>query len=796
MNPLQYPRITLGIFLFLLLFLGWHTRNFEIDASAETLLLKNDRNYLLTRLAGQRYQPEEFILVAIKPTDGQIFSESTFALLQQLTEEIEQIERVESVRSLLNMPLFIGIGSLSADIDPDELTWGHQRYSQAEMKKILASHPLYQGLLVNEAQTAIALQVVFAEQRQLAQLEKEIVDLQGNLLERELTPAEQKDLEQLRSRSQVLSNALDERRYEEIEQLREIIARHEHQGEFFLGGANLLAHQLIDIVRSDLVIFGIIIISIFIGILFWLFRQWRWVFLPLAGCALSVILTLGLLGWIGLKVTVISANIVALQIIFTLAIMIYLIVQYQELAETGEYSNQRDLVLETIRRKFKPCLYSVITNSVGFGALIFSGVQPVISFGWMMILALIMTLIVSLIFFPALLIVCLPMAKHVQRRKAVGGVLRGGTRWVVRHPGIIAAVWGVVVVAGTVGTLRLTAENSFLNYFRTSTDVYRELTFIDEEFGGSTPLDVLYRIPEHQQDDDLILTAEAVQSVQAIQNKLEEKPAVGNITSLIDFTRIARAVLGKPATEYELTALYHSLDQELKQSVFGGYFSPSAQEVRISTRIQDSTPGLNREELMRSIHQDMADLGIPPENYQLTSLFVLYQDVLAKLVNSEYSTLAVVYATMAMILLLIFRSLWVAIICLIPNIITSLAVMGGMGLLGIALDLMTITIAGIAVGISMDDTIHYVHRYLEERADDGKAEAVYRTLESVGYAMIYTAALIVVGFSALAFSDFIPSVMFGVLTSIAMAVAVVANLTTLPILLQKYVATDKQANTH
>ena len=792
MNPLHYPRFLLGIFALLLLFLGWHIRNFQIDASAETLLIKNDRNYLLSQVAGQRYRPEEFILVAFKPADGDIFSDKTFNLLQKLTSEIQKIERVKSVRSLLNMPLFIGIKDISADINPDELTWETQRYSGPEMKKILTNHPLYEGLLINAEQTAIALQVVFDAPREMAELDGQIVRIESQLLSRDLTDEENKEVEAFKDRRHLLTRQLNEERYKEIERLRELTSQHQEHGAFFLGGANLLAHQLIDIVRADLILFGLVIVFIFAVILYWLFRQWRWVFLPLFCCGVSVALTLGLLGLLDLKVTVISANIVALQIIFTLAVIIHLIVQYQELSESGEYSDQASLTMESIRRKVKPCLYSVLTNSVGFGSLIFSGVQPVISFGWMMVLALIVTMFVSLLFFPAFLMVCLPMTQKVKRQSVVGGVLNGGTGWVIRHPGFTIAACGSVFLVGTLGSLRLTAENSFLNYFRESTDVSRELTFIDKEFGGSTPLDVLYRIPKHEQKTDLIITADAVKTVQAIQNKLEEKAAVGNITSIIDFTRIARVVMGKPATEYELTALYHALDKDLQQDIFTNYFSPNEQEVRISVRIQDSTPDLNRAELMQSIHQDLADLGVAKESYQLTNLFVLYQDVLARLVKSEYSTLAIVYAAMAVILLLIFRSLRIAIICLIPNMITSAAIMGGMGLLNIPLDLMTITIAGVAMGISVDDTIHYVHRFLEENTGGGTG-AVFATLESVGYAMIYTAALIVIGFSSLAFSDFIPSVMFGLLTSVAMAIAVLTNLTILPVLLQKFAAPRNKA---
>lgn len=786
-NLLNYPKTLTAVFVFLLLLLGWHIRYFAIDASADTLLVENDRNYLLTQLASQRYEPEEFILVAFKPNYDELFAEQTFNILQRVTKEIQQMERVKSVRSLLNMPIFIGIGEISSDIDPDKLTWEAKQYSSAEMEKILTNHPLYEGLLVNEEQTALALQVVFEMEPELARLQSEIVAIQGQLLNRELSEEEQRKIERLEEQRDQIDKQLDEQRSREIERLRNITSQFQQHGTFYLGGNNLLAHQLIEIVRSDLIIFSVVIMTIFAVILFGLFRQWRWVILPLFVCVISVTLTLGLLGLLGLKVTVISANIVALQIIFTLTVIIHLIVQYQELAASGEYEDQAALVKATVRHKIKPCLYSVLTNSVGFGSLIFSGVQPVISFGWMMVLALVVTLVVSLVFFPALLISSLSITTKAKKQAMLGSFMQRFSNWVILHPSTIVVSCGIVLVLGIVGALRLTAENSFLNYFRESTDIYRELTFIDQEFGGSTPLDVLYRIPKEQQDKELIITAEAVQTVQAIQNKLEEKEAVGNITSIVDFARIATVVTGKPIAEYELTALYRALDKSLRADIFTNYFAIEDQEVRISTRVQDSTPDLNREELMRTIHADMAQLGLSQEDYQLTNLFVLYQDVLGRLVESEYSTLAIVYAAMAVILLLIFRSLKIAVICLVPNLITSATITGGMGLLNIPLDLMTITIAGVAMGISVDDTIHYVHRFLEENTRDG-AEAVRRTVDSVGFAMIYAAALIVIGFSSLAFSDFIPSVMFGLLTSIAMAIALITNLTILPVLLKQFVA--------
>lgn len=787
----QIAWITIGIFMLLLGALGWQARKFEIDASADTLLVKDDRNYLLSQQASQRYEPEEFILVAFKPSEFGIFTEETRAIIKKLSTDIEKLERVKSVRSLLNMPIFIGIDSISADIKPEQLTWEARGLSSLEMEKILANHPLYEGLLVNEQQTALAMQIVFTTPEQAAALRDEIIDFESIMLERELTAEEEEQLEVLKQQQDEIDKTLDKKRSQEIEQIRQLVSQYSDQGEFYLGGNNLLAHQLIEIIRSDLVVFGAAIVLVVALVLFLLFRRWHWVVVPLAVCAASVVMTLGLLGLFGLKVTVISANVVALQIILTLAVVIHLIVQYQELVKEGAQQDQQSLAWETVKRKFKPCFYAGLTTAIGFGSLIFSGVQPVISFGWMMVLAMMVTLVTSLVLFPALLITVVPYTGSVKQHPHIQKLMSACAGSVNSHPGKFVILAATILFAGIAGCFRLTAENSFLNYFSDSTDVYRELSFIDQEFGGSTPLDLLYRIPAEQTKPDLIITAEAIQTLQKIQNALADKQAIGNITSVVDFARIARVVTGKPLVEYELTALYHTLEKDLRADLFSNYFSLEDQEIRISMRIQDATEGLDRAELMASIHRDMAELGIAEQDYQLTNLFVLYQDILARLVNSQFVTLAIVYAAMTLVLLVIFRSLSIALICLVPNLVTTAAIMGGMGLAGIPLDLMTITIAAVAMGISVDDTIHFVHRYRESSGEAG--EAVRSSMLSVGYAMVYTTVIIVIGFSSLIFSDFVPSVLFGVLTGITMLVALLMDLTILPVLLRRFVRTRAKA---
>ena len=587
---------------------------------------------------------------------------------------------------------------------------------------------------------------------------------------------------------QKLNKQLEQTRITEIEEIRAILVPFKKVGGFYLGGNNLLSYELIQIIQSDLVLFGSLIFIVIILLLWFLFRQVSWVLLPIVCCATSVVMTVGLLAALDFKVTVISANVFALQIILSLAMIIHLIVHYQELVLKHTSWSHQQLVLSTIKEKIKPCFYAGLTTTIGFGSLIFSGVQPVISFGWMMVVAMLVSFTVSLVFFPALLLAIFSKQAFVKQHQQIENGMSATASFVKAQPKSIIFISLLLTVVGVLGCLKLTAENSFLNYFSEATDVRKELTFIDQEFGGSTPFDLLLDIPDEQIKSGLVISASTVQTITAIQNMLAKQQAIGAITSIADFTKIAQVVNAKPLTEYELTALYKSLDTELQQALFGAYFSEKQQQIRISMRVQDSTQDLNRADLLAKIHQELANIGIKPQQYTLTGLFILYQDVLSRLVDSQVLTILIVYGAMAITLMIIFSSIKVAWIALVPNIITTSVIMGILGIFAIPLDLMTITIAAVAMGISMDDTIHYIHRYLAELKREPKsAEAwVKRTNLSVGYALIYTTTVIVIGFGSLVFSNFVPSMLFGLLTSIAMIFALLTDITTLPVLLKKH----------
>jgi len=780
----NWPKTVLTIFALVTVGLGMQAPNFEIDASPDTLLTKDNELYTQTQLVNERFAPQEFLLVTYEPTSTGVFTQDTFEAIKALSEDLLTLERVESVRSILNVPVFPNDSSLlNADLDLNALTVEANAYEMSALEESFTDHPIYTNLLVNEDLSATALQVLFRSNETLTALEAQINALHEKYQNSELSEQETLELESLEEEAAPLRKALSEQRSIEIDQIRDFIKQYDDAANIHMGGVQVLGDQLIEIISNDLVVFGM---AIGLGIclmLIVLFQALRWVAIPILCCISSILSTMGLFALLDIKATVISSNFIALQLILTLAIVIHLIVQFRESAQKDPEASQRDIIKKTLAEKIGPCFLAGLTTSVGFGSLVFSDIQPVIAFGWMMIIAMGFSIAVSLVLFPVILEL---LSKHEQRHeiRLFGIIVRFFARLSIRHrlPIIVASL--AVITASILGILRLDVENSFINYFKKSTEIHQELAYIDQEFGGSTPLDLIYTADSLSDNPDIVMTARTVQMLQLIQHTMKEHEAVGRVLSAVNITDLARELNGAPLTEYELTTAYWLMDENFREDLVGAFYDTETGQARINIWIQDLTPGLNRAELLAEIRSEMAEMGVPESDYQLTNMFVLYQDILQRLFSSQILTLGLVYAALLVVFLVIFRSPRLAIIALVPNLLPTLSVLGLMGWLGISLDLMTITIAAIAMGIAVDDTIHYMHRFQEEQKSHGYEESIKRTHNSVGLAILYTSLLIITGFSMLAFSDFVPSILFGLLTSMAMALALFTDLCLLPLLLR------------
>ncbi|MBW2369967.1 MAG: MMPL family transporter, partial [Deltaproteobacteria bacterium] len=584
-------------------------------------------------------------------------------------------------------------------------------------------------------------------------------------------------------------------------------------GTLFLGGVEMILDDLIEFIRSDLKLFGLGILCFLILTLGIIFRRLRWILLPLLCCAVSAVAMVGLLGLAGWEVTVISANFISLQLIITMAVAIHLVVRYRELHRQAPDTPQRTLVLETVRLKLIPCLYAALTTIAGFGSLLFCDILPVINFGWMMTAGIIVSLIVTFLLFPAVLVKMKPYPPRVHKNKH-SNFLPALARFTENRGALILIISGLGLIAAIAGITQLEVENAFINYFKASTEIHQGMRIIDQKLGGTTPLEVILDLeensvtespdspavsPDSRDEFDAFdefdtvddrerywFTMKKIALVKTIHDYLEQLPETGKIISLGTVAAIGEALnAGRPLDNFQFALLYKEMPDKYKQMLITPYASPAHNQLRFSVRVRDSEKTLQRNELLKKIRRDLTGrFGLDPEQVHLTGALVLYNNMLRSLFDSQILTFGIVLAALMGMFLVLFRSVTIALIAITPNLLSVVIVLGIMGWFNIPLDMMTITIAAVSVGIAVDNTIHYLHRFQEEiDRGYGYTDALHRCHDTIGHAMYYTSLTIMTGFSILVLSNFIPSITFGLLTGLAMLIALFTALTLLPQLL-------------
>jgi len=580
--------------------------------------------------------------------------------------------------------------------------------------------------------------------------------------------------------------------------------------QLFLGGVSMIADDLISFIKNDLKVFGLGVLFFLILTLGIIFKKIRWIFLPVLCCAFSAISMMGLLGLFDWEVTVISSNFISLQLIITMAMTIHLIVRYRELSLKNPEAGHRQLVLDAVRLMMKPCLYTALTTIAGFSSLLLCDILPVITFGWMMSAGIMVSLVMTFLLFPSVLMLTSkePLRPGKKNHFSLTPFLAGFTE---SHGTLILGVSCIAFILSAIGISRLTVENSFIDYFKHTTEIYQGMKVIDRNLGGTTPLDVIVdfeeiavSVPEtasetETEDGDEFdefdefdeaesknkywFTSEKMARVVTVHNYLNSLSETGKILSLGTMMKVAEKLNnGKPLDNFQLALLYTELPEKFRNIVLTPYVSVENNQVRLSIRVRDSEKSLRRNELLKKIRHDLVSkLGLKKEYVHLTGMLVLYNNMLQSLFKSQILTLGVVILALMSMFLILFRSLKVALIAISPNLLSIGVVLGVMGWLKLPLDMMTITIASISVGIAVDDTIHYIHRFTQEfQIDRDYIMTMHRCHGSIGHAMFYTSVTIIIGFSILVLSNFIPSIYFGLLTGLAMLIALIASLTLLP----------------
>jgi hypothetical protein len=798
------PTLVISVLLLLVVFFAWHAQNFRLDASADSLLLENDPDLEFSREIGDRYGIGESVIVAYTPfTD--LFDPKTLQLLSELREDLLALDRVESVDSILNVPVF-GDTPLTG-ISEDYLTIQDEEQDLELARQEIMDSPIFQNALISPDGNTAGLLVGFSIDETSRTLLARRTELRNLERDNGLTEEEALELVDVEAGYATDSVIAADRQHEIIGDIRNVLDNHKDSAQIYLGGAPMIADDLVTFVEADLRSFSIAVVLLIIVALGLIFRKLRWVAMPLACCAVAGTIMVGVLGLMDWRVTVVSSNFISLLLIIMISLTVHLIVRYRELRATRHYSNHDKILRHAIRSMFRPCLYTALTTAVAFGSLIVSGILPIITFGWMMVMGVSTALVVAFTLFPA--VMSMLKADDTQLSSNLRLNLTAALATITdKLKGNVLIIYGLILVLSVIGLTRLRVENSFIDYFRESTEIFQGMTLLDDKLGGTLSFDVVVDLPDAEEEfddgfDDSFgdfddrsgdssdnygywFTAAKMDQIKAIHEYLDNDQQTGKVLSFGAVIQLAEKLNANEPIDGLLWALLYSrIPETLKDTVLNPFVSIEDNQLRYSVRVIESAEGLNRNELLRRIESGVErEFGFEDGEVRLTGILVMYNNVLQSLFQSQILTLGVVMLAIMLMFLALFRSWVIALICIVPNAIAAAVVLGIMGWLGIPLDIMTITIAAISVGIGVDNTIHYMHRFRREFPRFGKyRETMFFCHNSIGRAMYFTSMTIVAGFSILALSNFIPTIVFGLLTSFAMLVALTGSLTLLPQLL-------------
>jgi len=810
---LERPRLWLGVIALAMLGLGFQITNFKLDASADSLVLENDEDLRYFRTVNKAYGSDDFLVITWTPKTD-LLSDESLAGLQSLKDDLLKLDRIDKVISILDVPLFNSPRITLSELSDNVRTLQTEGLDKKLAAQEFAESPIYSNLLASPDGKTTAVLAVYKRDDKYFDLLEQRSDLREKKRNGKLTLEETATLKKVSFEfKQYLAKVLD-RQAGEVQQVRDILDAYRDRAEIFLGGVPMITADMVAFIKNDIAVFGFAVSGLMILAMWLFFRRKRWVLLPMLTCAISVWMMVGALGWLDWRVTVISSNFISIMIIITLSLVIHLIVRYGELFAENPDAKQADLVRETVRLMFKPCLFTAITTIVAFCSLVVSDIRPVIDFGWMMTLGISLAFVVAFIFFPSFLKMMSPKPS-VSAHDITKRLTHGIARVALHHKNKILALFAVLAVGAGLGLTQVSVDNRFIDYFKDTTEIYRGMSVIDTQLGGTTPLEILidadqqfydylkmlekerdefedfdpFAENEDKLDENYWFHPNKLLEVEKVHDYLESLPEIGKVLSMGTTIKIVRFLNDDQVPEdYDLAVYRKVLPENARKSFLNPYLSKDANQVRISLRIEETDPRLNRGELIEKIRRHLVDeMGIAEDRIRFTGMAVLFNNMLQSLYTSQIQTLGLVFVAILIMFMVLFRRVLLAVLAIIPNMFSAIFILGFMGWMNIPLDMMTITIAAITIGIGVDDTIHYIHRYQSEFAREASyRHSMIRCHGSIGRAIYYTSITVTVGFSILVLSNFIPTIYFGLLTGLAMILALLGNLFLLPLLIFQF----------
>ena len=797
---LKQPKLIL-IFLLILLSLSFYQgKKFQLDASADTLLVENDPDLNYLRSVNERYASEDFFVVTYSPK--QPLNKSNIKEFKKFVDEINNFKWVSKTISVLNSPLFESSDKplIEKIKDIEYITSKNVDFNSAV--KELKNSPVYKKLIINDDASVFGIVVYIKDNQEYLSALK----VNKNFLEKkqknQLTSEDKIQFE----KHSIYLEKLKKQRNKEYEdyntEIRSHISKYKSQASINLSGIPMIVEDLINYVKKDIVIFGSGVFIFMLITLWIIFRDIKWVIFPLLSCLISIALMIGTLGYLNWKVTVISSNFISIMLVLTMEINIHYIQRYKQFQDLYPKKKETELTQLTADGIFQSILYGVFITIIGFLSFIFCDIRPVIDFGYMMSVGLIISMLVTMILLPSLIIQFKPKIAKQDKSKN-SKFFRNLANFAINKKLLIIFSSTAILLASFYGSSKITVENSFINYFNKDTEIYKGMKLIDEKLGGTTPLEIIVKFKDSSSKkdsgDDFFETSSSDEfkdsywftnfrtgTITNIHQYLESLPEIGKVLSFYSVIQMGEKINdNKKLGSLEMAILYSKLPDDIKKNIVSPYISIENSEARFSVRVVDSNPNLNRKELLNKIQKHLEEnIKLSKDDFKITGVFVLFNNQLQSLYKSQIQTLSFSYFGILIALFILFRSWMLSLIASAPDMVASMLILGSLGFLKIPLDMMTITIATIVMGIGTRAGIYYINRFKSEFAIHKDYKKTIRAChETVGKSIVIAALTIIFGFSILVLSNFNPTINFGILIGIAIFAALILSLTIMPLLL-------------
>ena len=798
---IDFSKITVACLTILIGFSLFQAKNFNLDASSDALLLEGDPDLKYLREVNQTYGSKDFLFLTYTPISSFVEKE-TILNLQLLKSKVEKLTWVDSVITIIDVPLLKSTDEGLMERLKNYKTLAYPEIDRKRGFEEILNSPIYKNYVISEDGKTSGIVVYLKKDERLAEYIKVKEKYFNQSIESGLSKEEKRNYKKFLKEYEEYKNLYNVRNHQNITEIRDVINKYGENAKIHLGGIPMIADDMMSYIKNDIVVFGIGVFIFIIFTLWLIFRNFKWVAMPLLGCATSVIIMIGLLGLIGWKVTVISSNFIALMLILNMAMNIHVTVRFLQLKKEFPKLTKSEAVLEASNKMMLPILYTVLTTICAFLSLVFSGIKPIIDFGWMMTLGLIVSLFVTFLLLPSLLNI-FSSDNEINIKDTEKSLITSAlSSFTKNNKTIIFGFTFLIILLSIVGISKLEVENSFINYFDKETEIYKGMKKIDDDLGGTTPLNIILKFPakqkisveedefsEWEEEDETSenkekywFTRDKMDKIIKVHDYLESLPEIGKVLSFGSILRVAEDLNNRELQSLEIAVLYSKIPDTIKKEIVTPYISVEKDEARISIRIKDSLENLRRNDLIKKINTELnTKLNFEKDEYKLTGVLILFNNLLQSLFKSQILTLGIVMLGIFLMFFILFRNLVISFIGVVPNFIAAFFILGIIGLLGIPLDMMTITIAAITIGIAVDNSIHYIYRFKEEfKKLNDYNKTLDRCHSTVGIAILNTSITIVFGFSILVLSNFIPTIYFGVFTGIAMLLAMISVLTLLP----------------